>query len=94
MTQEELRQYLIARVAEAPSMTSWANIHGVSKQLVSEMCSGRAPVTGKVLVAMGFKRVVVETFVPVDQDVEIPQGFSIVGVSDTGRILDRYRGHQ
>jgi hypothetical protein len=58
------------------------------------MYVGDIPVSGKVLQRLGFRRVVVETFVLIDETVAVPQGFSVIEVSETGRVISRNKAVQ
>jgi hypothetical protein len=91
VTQEKLHRHFRALVDQSPSQGWFANQHGLQKQQVSGMYTGNLPVTGKILAQLGFKRIVVETFIPLDAEVVIPEGFSEVQVNDTGRIVNRYK---
>lgn len=91
MTQEQLHQRFRALVDRAPSQGAFGQQHGLAKQQISGMYTGDLPVTGKILQSLGLRRVVVETFAALDEDVMIPEGFSEVQVSETGRITNRYK---
>lgn len=86
MTREQLQERLLKSVATYPSMAAWADAHGIKKQTVSAACRGDIPIEGRLIAALGVRRVVVETFVEIGEEIAIPEGYSQIRVDENGRI--------
>lgn len=59
VNQEYLRDKLFKEVRKEGSQKQWAIKHGVSTSFLNDSVSGRKDICGKILLALGFKKVVV-----------------------------------
>jgi hypothetical protein len=74
MNAAAIRFKLIAACDEAGGQAAWVKKHGVVQSDTSKMCTGRLKPMGKTIAALGYRRVVLETYVPIDEPFTPPRG--------------------
>lgn len=56
MTDEEVRDRLVAACDDAGSQKAWAEAHGFSKQYVSDVIMGRRTISENLAAALGLRK--------------------------------------
>ena len=57
-TKQEARQILRQAIAQSGSQVRFAQAHGISPQYLNDMVKRNRDISGKILVALGLKKVV------------------------------------
>jgi hypothetical protein len=57
LDEEEARQFLAKECAKRPSVAAWCNDNGQLPSFVSEMISGRKPISKRVCAILGLRKV-------------------------------------
>lgn len=78
LSEAALRAEFKAVIAGAGNLRAWIFANGFSKSDYSNfwaMMAGKIPFGGKVLEALGYRRVVIVTYVRIGEPLELPEGF-------------------
>jgi hypothetical protein len=90
MNADQVVKVLERECERAGSVSAWADANNLSRQNVQATVKGKIPPGGAIIAALGFRRVLMEKFVEISEEVVPPRGWSEVVIDRrTRRRVDR-----